>query len=68
MDKEKVLKAVADWIDRMERFKLFGSMILRTQGGPVESIGFQINYKEKKGGDTGKEIEFIIDENLPPKP
>lgn len=69
MDKEKVLKAVADWINKVEQYNLYGSMILRAQGGPVESIGFQINYREKKGGDnTEPNIEFIVDNNLTKRP
>lgn len=66
MERERVLKAVAQWIDRMEKYKLYGSMLLKTQGGPVESIGFQINYRQSKGGDT-TDIEFIIDNTLPDK-
>ena len=56
IDRAKVLRMVADWLEKMETGHHYGSMTLNSQDGKVQGLRFEMTYRE--GGEEAARAVF----------
>lgn len=52
IDQDKALRMVKEWLVKMEKGHLYGSITLNSQDGKVQGLRFEITYREDGKGDS----------------